>query len=129
DRRDGVDVVKAALEVDRDGAVELLLLDLEDTLGVRRAGIVQQEIDAAPLLRDILRDLMRAGEDGDIGLVGQRLAALGLDLAPGALHLGLEQVDQGDIVASCRELERAAPADAARSSCYDSDLAHAACSF
>ena len=49
DRRDGMDVVEAALQIDRDGAVELLLLDLQDALGVGRAGIVQQEVDACPI--------------------------------------------------------------------------------
>ena len=129
DRRGGVDVVEAALEVDRDGAVELLLLDLEDALGIGPARVVQQEVDVAPLPGDIFHHLVGARELRDIGLVGQRLAALALDLAPGAGHLGLEQVDQRDVVAARRQFESAAAADAARSAGDDGDLAHAACAL
>src|SRR5689334_2971641 len=124
-----MDVVEAALEIDGDGAVELLLLDLEDALGVRGAGVVQQEVDAAPLPGHVGHHLMRAGKDRYIGLVGQRLAALGLDLALGAGHLGLEQIHEGDIVAARRQFESAATADAARSASNDRRLAHAACAL
>ena len=81
DRRGGVDVVEAAFQIDRDGAVEFLLLDLEDALGIGRAGIVQQEIDVAPFAGDIGHHLVGAGERGDVGLVGERLAAQSLDFA------------------------------------------------
>jgi hypothetical protein len=129
DRRNGVDVVEAALEIDRDGAVELLLLDLQDAPGVRRAGVVQQEVDAAPLPGDIIGDLVRAGEHRDIGLVGPSLAADPLDLTLGVRHFELEQVDQRDVVAAPRQFERATAADAAGSARDDGDLAHAACAL
>ena len=80
-------------------------------------------------LCDVGHDLVGAGEQGDVGLVGERLAAKRLDLARGARHLGLEQVDQGDVVAARRQFERAAAADAARAAGDDGGLAHAACSL
>ena len=79
--------------------------------------------------RDIGHHLVGAGERGDVGLVGQRLAAQPLDFARGALHLGLEQVDQRDVVAARRQFEGAAAADAARPAGDDGCLAHAACSL
>ncbi len=124
-----MDVVEAAFQVDRDGAVEFLLLDLQDALGIGSAGIVQQEIDHAPLPCDIGHHLMGARERGDVGLVGERLSAQRLDLARGALHLGLEQVDQRDVVAARRQFEGAAAADAPRAAGDDGRLAHAACSL
>ena len=76
---------------------------------------------------------MGARKGGDVGLVGEHLAAQRLDFARGALHLGLEQVDQHDVVAACRQFEGTAAADAARPAGDDGDfrdgLAHAACAL
>src|SRR6266851_392597 len=92
DRRDGANVIEAALQVDRDGAVELRLLDLEDTLRLRLAGVVEEEIDAAPVSPDLAGNRLRTVEQRDIRFEDQRRPTDLADLRRGALHLGDEQI-------------------------------------
>ena len=68
----------AALEVDRDAAVERLLGDVEQFGVAARqadADIVVQDIDAAPAAMRIRHHRLDVGIFGDVGLEGYRRAA------------------------------------------------------
>jgi hypothetical protein len=111
-RRRGVDVVEAAFQVDRDRAVILILGNVEDALGLRLAGIVQQEVNAAEGGLDFGHNLSGAREVRGIGLEAQDAPAQRLDLAARSVHLFRQQVDQRDVEALSRKGQGAAAPNA-----------------
>src|ERR1700687_241655 len=106
--------VEAALEIDRDRAVESRLGDFKNWLWVRRARIVQEHVELSPFRVDLFDDRMRAGKIAHIGPEGQRALAPRLDIARGCCHLPLQEIDEGDVEAGIGKRRRTGWPDPAR---------------
>ena len=91
---------------------------------MREAGIVDEDIEPAEILHDLIDHRLHGGEIGDVGLVGLRLAALRHDLGDQRFGLlaGVAVIDR-DARALCGEAERDLAPDAARRAGHQSDLA------
>lgn len=109
-----LDVVEAALEVDRDGAVEFLFRDFKDALRCGTPRIIEQEIQPPPLCDDLGDDFARTGMVCHIGLKGQDPYAHGAQLFTRFLKLRAKDVHERDIKARAHQIHCTGLADASR---------------
>jgi hypothetical protein len=121
----GLDHEEHRVDVGLEGALKLLLADVEDVLvGVLLAGVVDEDVEPAELVHRLGDDRVAMGFLAKVAGYRDRAAALGLDDAPG---LGgvvmLAQIGNGDVGALAREQGGDRAADAAVGAGDDRDLA------
>src|ERR1700756_1632317 len=110
-----MDIVEAALQIDRNRPVEFGLADLEDRFWAGRACIVQEHVKMAPFCDDLCDDRMRARKVADISLGGQRTYTARLDVARGRRHFRFQEINEGDVEAGVGKRQCTGATDAARS--------------
>ena len=113
--RNGVDEVEGALEVDRQHGIPLRLAHTEHQAVLGNARVVDEDIDAAEGLHDLLHGLVRLFEIGGIGGNSQHTHAEGFEFFFRLqARLVDDQVRKGDISAFFRKFEGNLFADAPR---------------
>ena len=123
-RRGGVAAMDGAVQTGVDLAVPVVGLGFQEALAYREPGIVDQDVEAAKILDDVVHHGFHGGEIGHVGLVGLGLAPFRDDLVDQDFGiLARTAVVDGDIGAFGGKAQRDFAPHAARSSGYDRDLA------
>src|SRR5262249_2401597 len=123
-RRDSIATMDRAIETGVDLAMPVFRLGLDETLPQRQAGIVDENIEPAEILRDLVNHRLNRRKIGDIRLVGLGLDAFRRDL--GNQRIGFlvrAAVVDRNIRPLCRQAERDLAPDPVRRARHESGLA------
>ena len=121
--RDGVDEVERALEVDRQDGIPLGLAHAEHEAVFGDSGVIDEDVDAAEGVHDLLDGIVRLLEVGGVGGDGQHADAKGFEFLLGLLADFVDdQIREGDIGAFLCKLEGDLFSDAPRRARNQRDL-------
>ena len=112
-----------AIEAGVDLAMPVLGLRFHEAPPYRQPGIVDQDVEAAEILDDVIDHRLDRGKIGDVGLISLGLAPLRRDLADERIGFLRRTAEiDGDVGAFFGEAQRDFAADAAGGARHQGDL-------
>ncbi|MFM1944052.1 MAG: hypothetical protein RI897_3034 [Verrucomicrobiota bacterium] len=119
---EGAGAEEAAFEVGIDDRVPVFVAHAHEEAVAGDAGVIDEDIDAAPFLEDGFGGLLDVGCVGDVGGDGEAASAGFGDFLGGFFGVGGSAGDAGDVGTFGGEFEGDGLADASAGSGYDGDL-------